>query len=166
MKIGVISDTHIPDKSEHIPQEILNAFKQVDLVVHAGDLVDLKVINELNSVCARVVAVVGNMDHGEIKIKYPVKEILNLEGFKIGIMHGWGAPLTLTEVLKDAFKADKPDVIIFGHSHKPMNEQIDGILFFNPGSATDAVAQYCSYGIIEIKDCKIDARIIKIPRDR
>lgn len=162
MKIGVISDTHIPDKSERIPQEILNAFKHVDMVVHGGDMVDLKVIDELNSVCARVVAVVGNMDHGEIKIKYPAKEFLNVEGFKIGIMHGWGAVLTLTEVLKDAFKADKPDVIIFGHSHKPMNEKIDGILFFNPGSATDASAQYCSYGIIEIKGGKIDARIIKI----
>lgn len=162
MKIGVISDTHIPDKSERIPQEILNAFKQVDMVVHAGDMLDLEVINELNSVCAKIVAVAGNMDHEAVKRKYPLKELLDVEGFKIGIMHGWGAPLTLTEVLKDAFKADKPDVIIFGHSHKPMNEQIGGTLFFNPGSATDAAAQYNSYGIIEIKGGRIDAKIIRI----
>lgn len=161
MKIGVISDTHISDGSVHVPQEILNAFKQVDRVVHCGDMVDLKVIDELNSVCAKVVAVSGNMDHEAVKRKYPVKELFDVEGFKIGVMHGWGAALTLTEVLKDAFKADNPDIIIFGHSHQPMNEQIGGILFFNPGSA-DIAAQYKSYGIIEIKSGWIDARIIKI----
>ena len=77
MKIGVISDTHIPDKTEHIPQEILNAFKQVDMVVHAGDMVDLQAIEELKSVCKRVVAVAGNMDRESVRKKYPVKMTLD-----------------------------------------------------------------------------------------
>ena len=161
MKIGVISDTHIPDKAEHIPQDILNAFKQVDMVVHAGDMVDLQAIEELKSVCKRVVAVAGNMDRESVKEKYPVKVMLDLEGFKVGIIHGWGAQVSLVEIIQDAFKADNPDIIIFGHSHKPMNKQVGGILFFNPGSATDLTADYNSYGIIEINQ-KIDARIIEI----
>jgi len=167
MKIGVISDTHIPDKSKHVPQMILDVFKQVDIVVHAGDMVGLEVIAELEAVCAKVFAVAGNMDSQAVKNKYLVKELFDVKGFKIGIMHGWGAPLNLIDVLKTAFKEDNPDIIIFGHSHKPTNELIGTTLFFNPGSATDAAAGDNSYGIIEINDRKENsgspfAKIIKI----
>jgi len=161
MKIGVISDTHIPDRAEHIPEDILSAFKEVDMVVHAGDMVDLQAIEELKLVCKRVVAVAGNMDRESVRKKYPVKVMLDVEGFKVGIIHGWGVRLALAEVVKDAFKTDNPDIIIFGHSHKSMNEQVGGILFFNPGSATDVTADCNSYGIIEISG-KISARIIKL----
>ena len=161
MKIGVISDTHISNKSEHIPGIILDVFKQMDMVMHAGDMVDLSVIDELKSACPMVVAVAGNMDQEAVKKKYPAKEVLEISGFKVGLMHGCGAALNLVELLKAAFKADNPDIIIFGHSHKPMNEFIDGILFFNPGSATDFTSGYNSYGIIEISK-EINARIIKI----
>ncbi|TRZ94174.1 metallophosphoesterase [bacterium] len=167
MKIGVISDTHIPDKSKHVPQAVLDVFKQVDIVVHAGDMVGLEVIAELEAVCVKVFAVAGNMDSQAVKNKYPVKELFDVKGFKIGIMHGWGAPLNLIDVLKTAFKEDNPDIIIFGHSHKPMNELIGTTLFFNPESATDAAAGDNSYGIIEINDRKENsgspfAKIIKI----
>jgi len=169
MKIGVISDTHIPDKCEHVPEAALNAFKHVDLIVHAGDMVDLGVIDELKSACPKVVAVAGNMDSQTVTRKFPVKQIFEISGYKIGLMHGSGAPLNLIKIIKNAFKNDHPDVIIFGHSHKPINEIIDGILFFNPGSATDfSSGCAASYGIIEIKEREaggglaIDAKIIKI----
>ena len=162
MKIGVISDTHIPDESGHIPEVILDVFSQVDMVVHAGDMVSLGAIDELKSVCSKIIAVAGNMDLQVVKKKYPLKQVFDVLGFKIGLMHGHGAPANLPEVLRDAFKEDNCNVIIFGHSHQPMNEYIDGILFFNPGSATDSAAEYKSYGIIEIDGDKIDAKIIKI----
>ncbi|MCK9430566.1 MAG: YfcE family phosphodiesterase [Candidatus Omnitrophica bacterium] len=161
MKIGVISDTHIADKDEHIPRIILDVFKQMDMVLHAGDMVDLRVIDELRSACPKVIAVAGNMDQEAVKNKYPVKEIVEVSGYKIGLMHGSGAPLNLIDLLKGAFKEDKPDIIVFGHSHKPMNEFIGNVLFFNPGSATDFTAEYNSYGIIELAE-EINARIIKI----
>jgi len=163
MKIGVISDTHIPDKCEHIPEAVLKAFKHVDMIVHAGDMVDLGALDELKSACPKVVAVAGNMDSQTIMKKFPVKQVLEISGCKVGLMHGSGAPLNLIKVLKTAFKNEHPDVIIFGHSHKPMNEVIDGILFFNPGSATDFSPGCASYGIIEINDgLAINAKIIKI----
>ena len=161
MKIGVISDTHIANKSEHIPGIILDVFKQMDMVIHAGDMVDLRVIDELKSVCPKVVAVAGNMDLEAVKKKYPLKEIFEISGYRIALMHGCGPASNLVGLLKDAFKEDKPDIIIFGHSHKPMNEFIDGVLFFNPGSATDFTAEYNSYGVIEINE-GINARVIKI----
>ncbi|MFA5093544.1 MAG: metallophosphoesterase family protein [Candidatus Omnitrophota bacterium] len=161
MRIGVISDTHIPLKAEHVPAAALDAFKQVDMVVHAGDMIELSAINELREVCQNVVAVCGNMDPEKIAKKFPVKNIFQVCGFKIAVMHGYGAPVDLIKVLKDAFKNDHPNIIIFGHSHQPMNEIIDGVLFFNPGSATDQSTGCTSYGILDI-DKEIDAKIIKI----
>lgn len=174
VRIGVISDTHILDRGGHVPQVVLDAFKQVDLILHAGDIVCLGVIEELESVCSKVVAVAGNMDQEAVKKKYPVKLVLEILGQRVGLMHGAGAGLNLPELLKDAFKEDDCDLIIFGHSHKPMNERIDGILFFNPGSATDLSAAHSSYGIIELNkrlanfgqplgsQSVIEAKIIKI----
>ena len=161
MKIGVISDTHIPIKCEHIPEAVLRAFKDVDMIVHAGDMIDLIAIDELKQVCANIIAVSGNMDPEKISKKFPVKKIFDVLGFKIGLMHGYGAPLDLIKVLQDAFKFDRLDIIIFGHSHKSMNEIIDGVLFFNPGSATDHLSGATTYGMLDI-DKKIVAKIIKI----
>jgi putative phosphoesterase len=82
-------------------------------------------------------------------------------------MHGYGDPRNLIELLKKEFSNPRPDIIVFGHSHMPMNECIEGVLFFNPGSPTDtAFAPYKSYGIIEIKDDKIEAQIYKIEVER
>lgn len=162
MRIGVISDTHIPDRAKEIPSRILSDFKHVDMVIHVGDLVDLSVLKKLKSVCAHVKAVRGNMDNEEVKSQLPEKEIITVGSFKIGVMHGRGAPDHLTDFLADAFKNDKVDMIIFGHAHYGVNERKNNILFFNPGSATDTVfAPYNSYGIIEIND-KIEAKIIKL----
>ncbi len=151
VKIGVISDTHIADPRQHLPPAVLCAFKQVDLIVHLGDIVSLRVIEELRSICPQVMVVAGNMDQEEVRKKYPQKQILEILGYKIGLMHGAGPAGGLPELLSQAFSQDNCDLIIFGHSHKPMNERIGSVLFFNPGSATDLCAAYNSYGIIELK---------------
>jgi putative phosphoesterase len=102
------------------------------------------------------------MDDYDIKSRFPEKEIIKIGNHKIGVMHGYGHPNNLIDLLKDIFKDDELDIIIFGHSHTAFNEKINNILFFNPGSPTDKIfAPYNSYGIIEIND-KIEAKIIKI----
>jgi hypothetical protein len=162
IKITVISDTHIPVNAKVIPKEVLNSAKVSDMVIHAGDLADLEVLAQLKAACKNVIAVRGNMDSLEVKNKLPEKEIIDVQNFKIGVMHGFGPPDKLIDIMKQSFKSDKVDVIIFGHSHKPFNENVNGILFFNPGSVTDKFfAPYNSYGIIEIND-EIKARIVKI----
>ena len=162
MRIGVISDTHIPDRAKQIPQQILDDFRNVDMIVHAGDLVDLEVLEKLKSVCKNVKAVWGNMDPYDVKKKLPEKEIVEIGRHRIGITHGYGPPGKLIDFLTDFFKSDKVDMIIFGHAHAGFNEKRGGVLFFNPGSATDkAFSPYNSYGIIEIND-EIEAKIIKI----
>jgi putative phosphoesterase len=162
MLIGVLSDTHIPVNAKEVPPQVLEAFKKADLIVHAGDLVSLSVLEALKAVCPRVVAVWGNMDPGEVRAAIPERQIFAAGKYKIALAHGWGPPDKLTDVLAKAFSAEKVDAIIFGHAHAPLNEKRGGILFFNPGSPTDKVfAPYNSYGIIEVND-KIEGRIIKL----
>ena len=162
MKIGVISDTHIPDRAKEIPQKILEEFKKAELLIHAGDLIDLSVLDKLKSICNNVKAVWGNMDPYEVRKNLPEKALIEVGNYRIGLMHGYGPPQRLIDFLGLAFKNDNVDLIIFGHSHRGLNEKKGNILFFNPGSPTDKIfSPYNSYGIIDIGD-KIEARLIKI----
>lgn len=162
MKIGVISDTHIPERAKDIPAKILEGLKGVDMILHAGDLANLSVIDRLKKVCKDVRSVQGNMDPQEVKDKLPQKLIIPVGKFKIALMHGYGSPAGLPELLTKVFKDDFVDAIVFGHSHIPMNEVREKILFFNPGSATDKIfSSYNSYGILEVNEI-IEGRIIKV----
>ena len=162
MKIGVISDTHIKDSTRKLPAALLDAFKDCGLILHAGDLVDLSVIDQLKKI-TKVKAVRGNMDLPKTQAALQDRKILDLCGKKICLMHGRGSPKNLINALKESFSKYKPDVIVFGHSHVPMNEYVDGVLFFNPGSATDTIfSPYRSYGILEIAKGKIKADIYRL----
>lgn len=161
-RITVIADTHIPAKAEHLPEAFLKKAKDTDLFLHAGDLVDLSVLKELEAI-APVKAVWGNMDPLEVHKKLRQKELIKVEGIVIGLMHGRGNPLGLLALLQDEFKNDSVDIIIFGHSHKATNSKIDNILFFNPGSLTDMLFSSCaSYGTIEVEGKNYQAKIERI----
>ena len=161
MKIIVISDTHISSPDEKLPEKILAEFAKSDMIIHAGDLVDLSVLEELNKL-KKTTAVQGNMDSPSVRKKLPEKTIIEVNNFRIGLAHGGGSPSKIVDYLKNIFAHDKVDAIIFGHTHKPFNEVRDGILFFNPGSLMDKVfCDFNSYGILEITD-KITGRILKI----
>lgn len=159
MKIGVISDTH----SKPLPGQLIQELKQVDLIVHAGDMcawedfLSLAKIKDVKGVC-------GNMDGPDVSRRLPKEQIFSLGNLRIGLYHGEGAPDALLEKVKAHFKDEKVDAVIFGHSHQPFNQKIDGVLYFNPGSPTDDIfAPYRSYGIMEISaQGEIQARIIKV----
>ena len=158
MKIGVVSDTH----SHRIPAEVLKALKSVDLIVHAGDFCtvdDLKIFKKIGSVRA----VTGNMDGLELRQLLPERDLFEAEGKIIGLYHGRGRPEQVPAFVREEFKKKKVDIVIFGHSHHPFNEKIDGVIYFNPGSPNDLMrAPFRSYGLIEIKNGKINAEIVKV----
>lgn len=141
MKIGVISDTHATSFAE-VPSQILHALAGVDLIIHAGDFVARDVLEGLKQL-GELKAVRGNMDSGELKRILPEKEIVVVEGKRVGIIHGWGAPNGIDERVGGMF--EDVDIIIYGHSHHPQNELKRGVLFFNPGRARD------SFGILTIE---------------
>ncbi|NQT22026.1 MAG: metallophosphoesterase family protein [Candidatus Omnitrophica bacterium] len=160
MKIGVISDTHIPKAAVDLPEAVYNDFVDCELILHAGDLVEIDVLNKLERL-APVRAVQGNMDMRNVKDLLPKKDIIEAGKFKIGLIHGYGNPHGLIKAVKSEFK-NGIDVIVFGHAHTPTNEKIGKTLFFNPGSPTDTVfAPYNSYGVLEVNDT-IEGRIIRI----
>jgi|TARA_B100001971_G_C18119118_1_gene498435 putative phosphoesterase len=163
-KIVVLSDTHIPTRAAEIPKQVIEQFKDADLIIHSGDSQTIEVINSLQS-HGNLIAVCGNMDSDDVVEKLPSKIILNIKNnnkeFKIGITHGSGAPEGLPERLFHFFEGPI-DCIIFGHSHKPFNEKINNTLMFNPGSPTDTViATINTFGILRISD-EIKGEIIEI----
>jgi len=161
IKVVVISDTHI-SAFEDLPKKLLKALKGVEVLLHAGDLASLSVLKGLQTIVPKVYAVWGNMDPPELKRALEDKQIVQIGGLRIGLTHGMGAPFNLLQTVKEKFKNDELDCIVYGHSHTAHNEIHGDTLFFNPGSPTDKLfAPYNSYGILEI-DKKITGKIIKI----
>ena len=120
MRIGVLSDTHIPTRARCLPPEIFTVFKNVELILHAGDLVDPLVLSELETL-APVQAVAGNMDPPGLQKLLGRKKILELAGFRIGLVHGdLGYNRTKTpERALQTFAGDNVDAVVFGHTHQP-----------------------------------------------
>jgi hypothetical protein len=159
IKIGVIADTHIPIASPCLPKTMLEGLKEVSFIIHAGDLVTLSLLRELEKI-APVYAVYGNMDSCEVRKALPQKRELKFTHFRIGIIHGDGKPSDLHIRLRKEF--GEIDIIIFGHSHKPFKQMVDGALMFNPGSPTDRIfTSINTFGIIELNK-GIKARHIQI----
>ena len=140
MKIGVISDTHIPMRAKHIPDQVIEAFQEVDHIIHAGDIVSPEVLNILGNL-APVTAVSGNVDPPQLEQELGYKKIITLKGYRIGVTHGHGAAGTTVDRAVQCFESDNVDCIIFGHSHIPYCERINNVLLFNPGSATEIAIQ-------------------------
>jgi len=161
--IGVISDTHIPARSDDIASEILSAFEKVDCIIHAGDIVEMRVIEELQQI-APVHAVAGNMDSDEIKSVLPGKMVIEIAGVRIGITHGAGSPIGIKKRILRLFKNDNVDCVVYGHTHTAEKNIINGVLMFNPGSAADKVyMSRQSFGMLFITEEKnIEAEIFTI----
>ena len=158
VKIGVISDTHLCGYDTRLARVVAQHFKDVDFILHAGDLVDLSVLDIFADI--EVKAVSGNMDNMPVKDKLPEQLIVEIKGFTIGLIHGWGSPLGIEGKL--LAKLGNVNCLVYGHTHKPSNYKEKSILFFNPGSAVDKrFANTRTIGILEI-DKGIKGRIISI----
>ena len=125
MKIGVISDTH-----GFLDPRVEKIFAGVDHILHAGDIGFASIILELQFI-APVTAVLGNTDDD---IGYRLTETVELARKKI-LLHHIVNPWAQSETVAQHIAQQKPDVVVFGHTHKPFAERVDGILFFNPGYA-------------------------------
>jgi putative phosphoesterase len=135
VRIGVISDTHIPRRGRQLPPQVAELFAGVELILHAGDINDWSVLRELNAI-AWTEAVAGNTDSAAMADILGYRKTLQLCGLQIGLTHGHlGRGRTTPERAWHTFP--QADVVVFGHSHQPYNHVHRGVLLLNPGSATD-----------------------------
>ncbi len=160
VRIGVLSDTHLPDNGEaraFLVDLVERLLAGVDLLLHAGDIVDHHVLAALAAY--PVYAVRGNMDSAAAGL--PHKRVVTVEGRRIGLIHGWGAPAGMVRSLLGEFSGSPLDCLVFGHSHVPMCRREGGVLLFNPGSATQRRDMpRPSVGLLEIDSGTISGRII------
>ncbi len=159
MKIGVISDTHIPAAAGELPRAIFDIFKGVDLILHAGDIVTLEVLDQLKAV-APVEAVAGNMDEDEVRLRLPHKKTITIGKYTVGLTHGKYKIERQQSMIRREF--GKVDVIVYGHSHTPFWGMVEGVYFLNPGSPTDK--RYAPYNSVAIlyADADLKAEIIQL----
>lgn len=182
MKIGVISDTHLMEPHPEFKKMIEFHFGDVEKILHAGDFVDWSIAEYLSNQ-KELMAVCGNMDPQDIRKVFPQKRIIELHGFKIGLIHGGGPPFGIESRVRDdfdeaacaAYSAEAAsaakagpelqrrsvDAIIYGHTHTPANHRVKNIYFFNPGSPTRSFIDRATLGILYIGE-KIEGEIIKL----
>ena len=136
MEIAIISDTHLPRGRRRLPDPCVARLKAADLIVHAGDLSAIQVLEELRGY-GNVVAVHGNVDDPEVCRALPETATLTTPyGARIAVIHDAGAARGRLERLRRRFPEAR--AVIFGHSHVPLHERApDGFQIFNPGSPTD-----------------------------
>jgi uncharacterized protein len=159
-QLGIISDTHIPH-FKRIPEAVWKHFADVELIIHAGDLSTLAVIEQLATI-APVEAVQGNIELDDVIQKLPIKREILVGNCRIGIVHVLGNAQYYARTARQEFPNAR--VVIFGHSHNPYNQEHEGQLLFNPGSANDRRRQpTCSIGKLFIDDESGNARGEIIP---
>ncbi len=135
--IGVVSDTHIPSRGRSLPAQLFRLFEKVQLILHAGDIVEEQVIDDLEAL-APVEAVAGNMDPIRLRNHLGRYKLIRLGDVSIGLLHGdFGGRSLNYDRAKAIFRPEKPQAIVFGHIHEPVAKEVKGTLFFNPGSAVD-----------------------------
>jgi uncharacterized protein len=144
-RLLILADTHIPKRARDLPPEVWEAVDKADVVLHAGDWVDERLLDELDARARRLVGVCGNNDHGALRTRLPEVARVEIEGVRLGVVHETGAAKGREERCSAQY-ADL-DVLVFGHSHIPWDTtSATGLRLLNPGSPTDRRRQpYCTY---------------------
>ena len=148
--IGVISDTH-----GYVAPEVLKAFADADLILHAGDIGEPDVLKALKNI-APLVAVRGNMDFGKWANCLPQEDTVEIGGICIHVIHD--VQRLRTGVMSSAINA-----IVFGHSHRRLARETEGIYYLNPGSASyPKYGESASVALLHLRNGKLDTEFISI----
>jgi putative phosphoesterase len=178
--LGVLADTHIPDRVSTLDERVGRIFKQagVSAILHAGDVIEPTILIELGKI-APVHAVRGNRDIFYLN-NLPLRLVLDVEGVTIGMAHGHHSfPAYIVDRLRVAFNSwsadiyiqrlqqafPQADVIVFGHLHLPFNTTLDGKLLFNPGSTGQPMQRGAppTVGLLHIGESKaVRGEIIRL----
>jgi putative phosphoesterase len=135
-RLLIMADTHVPKRARDLPGELWREVDTADVVFHAGDWVDVGLLDELEARARRLIGVFGNNDHGVLRERLPEVARVEIEGIRFGVVHETG-PSKGRETRCSA-QFPELDVLVFGHSHIPWDTQApNGLRLLNPGSPTD-----------------------------
>ena len=150
-KVLVISDTHYP--KYELPKALWLLVKDADAVIHCGDFTTPELWEDLKSINENIYSVYGNNDQ-VLSGSFPEKRIVTIEGFKIGIIHGFGYKYSKSARLNAEIGLGDCGChcICFGHSHEPLIEHNESILYFNPGTVSGARTGQQTVGILTLSE--------------
>ena len=132
LRIGVLSDTHLHQVTGQFRDIYERYLSDMDMVLHTGDMVCTEMIDYLSRGLFH--GVHGNMDPPEVRDLLPRKKIIEAGPYRLGLIHGWGSSSGLEDRIWREFQG--VDVIVYGHSHESANHLREGVLLFNPGTAS------------------------------
>jgi putative phosphoesterase len=162
MKICVLSDSHYKKGDSSFVIDYLRN-NNFDAIVHAGDIGDIAFYNAILDL-ASTYCVAGNCDNEYNHQYFGTRQTINFGKIKLGLIHGnQGKGESMVEKLHNIFKYDKVNVVVFGHTHKPFNQTVDGVLYFNPGSCS-ADAKEPSVGILTVDGENINGEIVYLEK--
>jgi uncharacterized protein len=154
----VIADTHVPRRARGLPGGLISHLKRADLILHAGDLIEASLLDEL-SLYAPVHAVKGNVDPPELNLPETIE--FDFGGVSVAMIHDSGRKQGRRKRLKKRFPGAR--VVVFGHSHAPFMEDEDGLLLLNPGSPTDKRRQpHHTFALMRADKGKVQAEILRL----
>jgi putative phosphoesterase len=161
VRLAIISDTHLPRGARAIPDECLDRCREADAILHAGDLINVMVLEFLRELGPPVHAIYGNVDGEAVRRVLPAIFERDFEGVRIGMTHDAGPVGGRLERMRAAFP--RCDVVIFGHTHMPEHRAHDGFQIFNPGSPTErrrAPAHTMGVATIESGEIEFELRVV------
>jgi uncharacterized protein len=162
MRVVVLADTHAPRRWRACPPRVAAELRGADLILHAGDVCTAAVLAELAEY-APVAAVVGNNDDPDVAGWGATETAeLDLEGVAVAMLHDSGPAVGRLVRMRRAFP--RADLVVFGHSHIPLDESSGGLRLFNPGSPTDRRRQpHGTLGVLRIESGRlVEARIVPV----
>jgi putative phosphoesterase len=152
MRLVLMSDTHLPKRARDLPAELWAAVDEADVVVHAGDWVDVPLLDDLQARSKRLIACYGNNDGPALRARLPEIARDELDGLRLAVVHETGQSAGREQ--RCAARFPDTDVLVFGHSHIPWDTTAaTGLRLLNPGSPTDRRRQpYATYQTATVSD--------------
>ena len=165
VRLLLLADTHVPKRARDLPAAVWRAVDDAEVVLHAGDWIDLATLDRLEERAARLVGVWGNNDGPGLRERLPEVARVTLGGVRFGMVHETGAATGREARMDRAFPG--LDVLVFGHSHIPWDSTTPaGLRLLNPGSPTDRRRQpYCTYLTAVADGGRLtDVELVRLPR--